>query len=176
MSSSATLELKTSLSIVWAGFLAALCCAPCQADEAARSQLLKGVRTIAKPGVPGPLAVFSKRAFVVALGQLRGDRYAPLIAAGRFGRGRFLAFGHGGYLTLSALRKGDSGRLLENGVRWLCPSRDTVRIALLDAPQVGPYLKSKGLATTTLGRAWRDQLKDFAVLCLTPGNSHSTLR
>ena len=61
------------------------------------SLLLLLLVEIAAPGVPGPICVYGKDAWVVAVGG-DGKLAAAVVAAGRLGKGRVVAFGHGGYL------------------------------------------------------------------------------
>ncbi|MBX3096651.1 MAG: hypothetical protein KF812_07300, partial [Fimbriimonadaceae bacterium] len=77
--------------------------------------LTQGVTRIASPGTPGPIAAFGRDAFVVVDAKANQGRL-PVVAAARFGRGKIIAFGHGGYL--SAPEQGDTRRLLANAVRW----------------------------------------------------------
>ncbi|MHC4452011.1 MAG: M60 family metallopeptidase, partial [Planctomycetota bacterium] len=72
---------------------------------------------IAAPGVPGPLCVFGEHAHVVAVGG-DGKLAAPVVAAGRLGKGRVVAFGHGGYLQKGALAVGDTEALVRRMVQW----------------------------------------------------------
>ena len=102
------------------------------ADAAAasdRAALLAGVGTIAAPGIPGSVSVYGKDAFPVVLGRV-GRHYAPVIAAGRLGRGRVVAFGHNGYFGKEALASGDTGRLFANAVRWAAGGKQTPRVAV----------------------------------------------
>lgn len=81
--------------------------------------LLKGVREIASPGVPGPVAVWGPDAFAVATGQYSNTR-APVVAAARVGEsGRVVIFGHSAYLDAKTAAAGDTGTLLANAARWV---------------------------------------------------------
>lgn len=91
--------------------------------------LLKGVREIASPGVPGPVAVWGPNAFAVATGQYSNTR-APVVAAARVGGqtdpainqgGRVVIFGHSAYLDAKTAAAGDTGTLLSNAARWVSP-------------------------------------------------------
>lgn len=64
-------------------------------SEPLRAELVNGVREIASPGVPGAFCVFGD-AFVVAAGKAGNGSMAPVIAAAEYGKGRIVAFGHGG--------------------------------------------------------------------------------
>ncbi|MHC4449413.1 MAG: M60 family metallopeptidase [Planctomycetota bacterium] len=72
---------------------------------------------IAAPGVPGPLCVFGEDAFVAAVGG-DGKLAAPVVAAGKLGKGRVVAFGHGGYLQKGALAVGNTEALVRRMVEW----------------------------------------------------------
>ena len=78
--------------------------------------LLKDVRSIAAPGAPGPLAVFGRDAFPVIVGKSGNATFASVVAAGRLGKGRILAFGHNGYLAPETLAIADTGKLFANAI------------------------------------------------------------
>jgi len=80
--------------------------------------LLTGVGSIAAPGAPGPLAVFGDDAFPVIVGKSGKGTFASVVAAGRLGKGRILAFGHNGYLAPEAFAIADTGRLFANAIAW----------------------------------------------------------
>jgi hypothetical protein len=80
------------------------------------------VRTIDSPGTPGSLALVTPDAFAVVLGGSGKQLHAPVVAASRFGKGRVVAFGHGGYLTASRL---DSLTFMRNAVTWSAGPTDT---------------------------------------------------
>ncbi|MHC4813985.1 MAG: M60 family metallopeptidase [Planctomycetota bacterium] len=83
--------------------------------------LRRGVEKLPKRGVPGPVAAFGPKTFVVCTGTNKQGRF-PLAAAGTAGKGRLLVMGHGGYAgTTKSTNKadGDLRRLQENILRWL---------------------------------------------------------
>ncbi len=127
-----------------------------------RSILLAGVHAIASPGIPGPLVVVGDRAFVVAAGK-RGQALAPVVAAGRAGHGRFVAFGHGGFLGATTL---DTPRLLANCVRWAGHKEAGEPVRVLAPARLVKVLGSEGIAALTLGKRWSDQLDSVDVICL----------
>jgi hypothetical protein len=94
-----------------------------------RVALLKGVEALPKVGIPGPVAVFGDDAFAVLTGRLGGLPRA-VVAAARFGSGRVVAFGHGGYFGPNSTGKADGGRLLTNAVRWTAHGDRTPRVYL----------------------------------------------
>ena len=79
--------------------------------------LLSGVAEIEAPGVPGPLCVYGSEAFPVIAGATSGGR-AAVAAAGRWGAGRVVALGHGGYFDRATLDTADTGRFVTNALRW----------------------------------------------------------
>lgn len=86
----------------------------------ARGVLVAGVREIARPGVPGPLALSGEGTFAVVVGELEKGVRAVVVGAaeGEGGRGRVVAFGHTGYFGWAALKEKETGVLMENAVRW----------------------------------------------------------
>ena len=79
--------------------------------------LLDGVQEIASPGVPGPLVVFGEQAEVVVSAK-QGRYLEPVVASAVYGKGRVVAFGHGGYFGKQAMAIGQTRQLLINSVRW----------------------------------------------------------
>ncbi len=104
------------------------------------ASLTQGVTRLDKAGIPGPMVVFGKRAFPVALGKMGGGRQV-LIAAARYGGGRVVAFGHGGYLSPDGAGK---GRLLENAVRW-CLARKAGKVGVVGNDRLLARLQRAGL-------------------------------
>ncbi|MHC5023038.1 MAG: M60 family metallopeptidase [Planctomycetota bacterium] len=136
------------------------------ADHAADlASLLDGVTTIAKPGVPGPVAVFGDDAFAVMTGTARGTVHHAVVAAARFADGRAVAFGHTGYLGRESLLAGDTGALVVNAVRWVGGSRDETRVAVRDLLPLAEHLRQQpGLAVeTALNLAQLDEI-DVVIL------------
>jgi hypothetical protein len=119
-------------------------------DPASRpgiAALLAGVGQIASPGVPGAFCVFGPRAFPVVAGRIDRDLRAPVVAAAEYGRGRIVAFGHGGYFESAAVA--DTGRLLANAIRWAArsrsPANSSLKIAIVGARRVRMDLSSFGV-------------------------------
>lgn len=92
--------------------------APATAYASDITTLTTGVKSIAAPGVPGPLVLFGDGAFAVAVGKDGKDITMPVVAAGTLGQGRVVAFGHTGYFGAASLGTGDTGQLFDNAVRW----------------------------------------------------------
>jgi hypothetical protein len=86
--------------------------------------LLEGVQQVARPGIPGPIAVFGAKSFAVVEGALGGERRASAIAVGAFGGGRVVAFGHTGYMGADAAGVGDTERLARNLAAWAARSNN----------------------------------------------------
>ncbi|MEO7454182.1 MAG: M60 family metallopeptidase [Fimbriimonadales bacterium] len=80
--------------------------------------LLDGVNEITAPGIPGPLVVFGDNAQVVVSAP-QGKFHEAVVAQATYGKGRIVAFGHGGYLGTGAINHPDTKRLLNNTLAWL---------------------------------------------------------
>ncbi|MBM3891990.1 MAG: hypothetical protein FJ388_22985, partial [Verrucomicrobia bacterium] len=87
------------------------------------AQLLDGVHEIAAPGAPGNLVVFGDAAFPVVVGRSGRSGRGVVVSAGRFGKGRVVAFSHNGYFGNEALAVGDTSRFMANAVRWAAGGR-----------------------------------------------------
>ena len=134
--------------------------------------LLDGVKAIGAPGVPGPLCVFSERAFVVVLGG-EAKQQEPVVAAARLGAGRVVAFGHTGYFDGPSLEAADTGRLVTNGIRWAGGARQGknagLAVGVHGCPGLLKYLQGQGLkAEAADGAGWAERLKTFEVFCAMP--------
>lgn len=142
------------------------------ADQADRALLLDGVGAIAAPGVPGDLCVFGPNAFVVVNGA-SGKMQAPVVAAGRMGEGRVVAFGHDGYFGEDALRTHDTGRLMANALRW-SGTKDKPKVAVRRLGGLLTYLQEAGFEAEAVdGDGWTEQLSGFDVVCLHPARLSS---
>ncbi|MSR47398.1 MAG: hypothetical protein EXS13_10100 [Planctomycetes bacterium] len=93
-------------------------------------ELLEGVATIASPGTPSPLAVWSKDAYVVLAGNGGKGLRSAAIVGGHAKAGRFVALPHNGYFAGDALKQGDTGRFLVNCTRWLAGSTSSPKIVV----------------------------------------------
>jgi len=118
--------------------------AAASADDVA--VLTRGVGAVGVPGVPGPLGVIGKRAFPVVCALADGQP-VPIVAAARWGGGRVVAFGHGGYLG-RVLTTADTGRLLLNAVRW-AGRADRPRVGVHKLPFVQQFLARAGIDAVT---------------------------
>ncbi|MCY2954248.1 MAG: hypothetical protein NTU53_20125 [Planctomycetota bacterium] len=110
-------------------FFALLISGPAFAASEDLDSLLIGVGSIAAPGAPDPLAVFGRDAFPVIVGKSGKGTFASVVAAGRLGKGRILAFGHNGYLAPEAFAIADTGRLFANAIAWTGRQNDGKRSA-----------------------------------------------
>lgn len=105
--------------------------------------LLDGVKEVKiLPGaVPGPLCVVGEKAFPVLLGQT-GSGLQPVVAAGSWGLGRVVAFGHdGAFFANEALMGGDTGRFLLNCLRWAGKNATPLNVAVYRMPTLASWLK-----------------------------------
>ena len=109
--------------------------------------LLRGVKNIDAPGLPGPICVFGPQAFAVVAGKGSGNSQVAVVAATRFGRGRVVAFGHDGYLSPGSLAVADTGRLLANAIAWLQPSETKPLVRVSRGSSLADYLQNQGYHT-----------------------------
>jgi hypothetical protein len=136
------------------------------ADETDRQALLQGVHQIAAPGWPGCLSVYGDQAFAVVVGKA-GPAFAPVVAAGRLGKGRLVAFGHNGYFGQEALETGDTRQLMFNAVRWL-GGTDAPRVAVQGLPDFVALMHRRGIPAENLaGADWTTKLANYQVLVAT---------
>ncbi|MFN0205505.1 MAG: M60 family metallopeptidase, partial [Planctomycetota bacterium] len=114
-------------------------------SEHLRAELLTGVREIASPGVPGAFCVFGD-AFVVAAGNAGAGAMAPVVAAANCGKGRIVAFGHGGYFESAGVA--DTGTLLSNAIRFAARNRSSapekLKIGILENKKICNDMKAFG--------------------------------
>ncbi|MBL8860873.1 MAG: hypothetical protein JNK02_02585 [Planctomycetes bacterium] len=109
-------------------------------------ELLEGVRTLGKAGVPGRVAAFGPDSFAVIVGDVGGGARAPVVVAGRAGRARLVAFGHDGYFG-EVLGEGDGWRLFENALRWAADRpKGRLQIGVIDSAAFTAALVKRGLA------------------------------
>ncbi|HEY1169952.1 MAG TPA: M60 family metallopeptidase [Verrucomicrobiae bacterium] len=135
--------------------------------------LQEGVSVIESSGLPGPVAAFGPQAFPVVLGSVNKTVSAPVVVASRLGSGRIVAFGHGGFL--STTDKADSGKFLQNSVRW-ASSRTTakpaeIKVGVLKNDGLQKYLKAQGFDVTVLDpKDWHNKLTGLHVVCADVGD------
>jgi enhancin-like peptidase M60 family/peptidase M60-like protein len=144
-------------------------------SDAQRNILIKNVSRIDAPGIPGPLCVVGEQAFVVV--SARADKVAaPVVAAGRFGKGRVVALGHTGYLDTGALEKHDTKQLMLNALAWAGRKSDakTIKIAVYQNPKLKTALQNLGLEAEEVSDAdLSGKLRTYDVLCAQPSRLRS---
>ncbi|GJQ28784.1 MAG: hypothetical protein HBSAPP03_06680 [Phycisphaerae bacterium] len=140
---------------------------PTSVHIAERATLIDGVKSIAAPGVPGPLVLFGDAAFPVVVGKDGKDVAMPVVAAGTLGQGRVVAFGHTGYLDAAALKAGDTGTLMDNALRW-AGRREKPRVGVLRDRAWSEALAARGFDATSITTL--DRLTEHDSLCL---NAHA---
>lgn len=108
--------------------------------------LLDAVEKIGKTGIPGPLAIYGE-AFPVVLAKLE-KQSAAVVAAAKWGKGRWVVWGHGGYFGSKPLASHDTGKLMCNLVRWAAGRSQgqdrLVRVAVIGAPELANFLRGQG--------------------------------
>jgi hypothetical protein len=131
-----------------------------------RARLIDGAREVAGPGSPGSLAVFAPTASAVVVGKSDGGSDVAVIASGRIGRGRVVAFAHDGYLGEGAFKLADTGRLLWNAVRWAAADKAKPRVGLIDGHELRSLIQQQGgtAERTTVDASFRE----YDVLVLAP--------
>lgn len=117
--------------VVSAVLLSWVCADGAEPTDSVRAELLAGVESIPKFGVPGPVAVFGERAVPVIAGGAEGRPRMALCAAGELGKGRIIILGHTGYLEGKVEDDGHRKFLL-NAVAW-CAGGGTLRVGVRPA-------------------------------------------
>ena len=114
------------------------------------AQLTAGVSKIAKPGVPGVVSSISSGSVPFVIGT-DGGVLVPVASAGRLGKGRVVAFGHGGFLESGAIAEGDTGKLIENVIRWSSGRAGQVRVGFSERRDE-PWIRSLGFDAVPISR------------------------
>lgn len=160
------MDISCAMKIALILLLSMACSTIGQAAENDTKILLEGVKKIASPGVPGPLCVFSEGAFAVVAGGTAGNLYEPVVAAGRMGNGRVVAFGHTGYLDANSLKTADTDQLMLNSVKWAA-NNDSPRVALYRRADLVGFFQQQGIEAKFLdGDGWLEKLNSFDILCV----------
>lgn len=130
-----------------------------------RAELLRGVRRIAAPGVPGPLLLTSPNAFPIVTATGGNNAELAVVAVSYLGKGRVVAFGHDGFFGESDSRIADTGRLILNSIRWSGGGRDRMRVGLIGSTQLTGLISSGGHNARSVGPAdWANGLRDLDVI------------
>lgn len=131
--------------------------------------LFQGTKKLTKVGVPGPLSVFRERTEVIALGRSQGVS-CPLVVAANYGRGRVLAFGHGGYLGRDSIAQ--NSVFMTQALRWLGKNQKIIKVAA----RTGDL--SELCQSQKMTFQWHKKLEDFNlqhwnVVVINPRNNDS---
>jgi len=137
------------------------------ADESDVRALLDGVKALESSGLPGPIAPFGDEAFGVVVGSDRGGQL-PVVAATRYGKGRVVAFGHGGFLGQDTMAKFDTGRMVVNAARWAAGDVAEPTVGVFRREGLVTALKERGLNAELVGL---DELAGVDVLFLAPDSA-----
>lgn len=152
--------------VVWIGVVA-----PCAADSPAAA-LLQGVSEIAAPGVPGAMVAFGEDAWPIVVGGGAGETRLPVVVAAKLGRGRIVGFGHNGYFGGETLRTADTGRLMNNAIRWAAGERrgeKPIRVGVFDNALAEHFsAPAGGFAVVVLQpQDWTARLDELDAICVT---------
>lgn len=129
-------------------------------------ELLEGVQSLGKCGLPGRVAAWGPDAFPVLLGSAGSDLKAPVVAAATSGPARLVAFGHNGYFG-DILGEGDGWRLMENSLRWAANRpRGKLRVGVFGDGNFAAALAKRGMDAEVVASLDRlDKPPAFDVLC-----------
>jgi len=138
-----------------------------------RNRLLKGVETIAAPGMPGNVCVFGPDAIVLADGPTgrKGGSRIPVAGAAKVGKGLVIAFGHDGYLKSESLALGHTAILIENAIKLGALDHTNPRAVAVQIKGLAGALKARGIDLTEVNAArWREalDLARFQAILLPP--------
>ncbi len=159
-------RMPTTILSFWLALAGVLAVSPAigQPENPLVERLLEGVQTIDAPGLPGPIAVFGDEAFVVVTPRTKSDSQPAqaVVAAARWGEGRVVVFGHGGFLAATGH---DTPRLLANTARWCANQEGTLRVwgataAILEA------LAAHNIPVEIVTGNWREHLGGLDLLVL----------
>ncbi|MDP6353936.1 MAG: M60 family metallopeptidase [Planctomycetota bacterium] len=124
---------------------------------------LESVSVVDAPGVPGSVCVFGEKAFSV-ISAKSGRHRVGVIAVSELEEGRVAAFGHTGYLMPQSLEKADTGRLMQNIVRWLNGKNPDKPVRVLGNPGLVKWMNENGLKAEPAPRDWVDLLSEYQTL------------
>jgi len=109
--------------------------------------LTRGVGELKIEGLPGFVQAIGPDSFPLLVGPDR-RRFEPLGAAGRLGRGRVAAFGHGGFLRPTGGTQSGAGRLLANTLRWTS-GKPNPRVGVINGG-IGAAVRELGFETVDI--------------------------
>lgn len=135
----------------------------------APAAILNDVRSISTAGVPGPLAVFGDRAFVLVAGRDDKTSLLPVAAGAEWGRGRVVALGHGGMIGDKALDHAGTKAFVGSAVGWLA-GKPGASIGVLRNDAMMRTLTAAGFNARALAGPWHTTLRDHAAVVV---DSHS---
>ena len=99
----------------------------------------------------------------------------PVASAGRVGKGRVAAFGHGAYFSAESIKVGETGRLLQNVLQWASGRTGKVRVGHLD-PSDQAWLNGLGFETFRVTRGTiANDLNRVDVLVMQAGFEHQSV-
>lgn len=129
-------------------------------------ELTANVTSIASAGVPGPLAVFDSNAFPVVAGK-NGGTQLPVVVASMWGRGRVVAFGHGGMIGSDALKHEGTAALVVNATKWLTGrKKDEPNVGVVGNDAMVALLAQHDVAARSLPNNWFGELDRVNVLII----------
>ena len=131
-----------------------------------REELLRGVRRVAAPGVPGPLLLTTPNAYPVITAAGGNKTEQTVVAASYSGSGRIVAFGHGGFFSEPESQIGDTGRLLLNSISWSAGgNRSQLRVGLIGPSHLPGLVARGGHTARNVDRSdWERDLREFDVI------------
>ncbi len=136
---------------------------PQQIVEAERSKILAGVKSIPKPGAPGPIAIWGTLAFPILSAPDRDGVELAVAAAAGYGKGRIILFGHNSYLDGAA--GGDHATLMDNCLRWVS-NKPNPKVALKNVNAEASFTQRGFKSETLRGALEKKTLTGADVLIL----------
>jgi hypothetical protein len=132
---------------------------------AVSSPLLAGVSEIGMPGIPGPLVVHGDQAQVVVSAK-QGKFEEPVVASATYGKGRIVAFGHGGYFGQGTFGQGQTKQFLKNAIDWALHSGGIVGVHR--ASDIELILREKGISSKRFSEMDLANLDGVSLLVIDP--------
>lgn len=138
-----------------------------------RTQITRGVRRVASPGVPGPLILSGQSVFPIVVAEDKNGVQQPVVAAAFFGRGRVVAFGHSGFFGQSDLPIGQTRELIKNAVRWTSnQNQGKIRVGVYGPRNlVDEWRSDQDLSARMIDQSdWTVGLQNFDVIVCSAAN------